>query len=113
MDTFSLKGSVSSHRCLFKLVQLLTYFTLQIRREHPEYTTKDFLAKWLSSSSIELARNLSSQDSLVVDLDRLVMPFVLTLVIEKKADIELFGLRNPEEIKTEILKLINEYWLPF
>jgi hypothetical protein len=109
----TLKGSFDSHARLFKLVQLLTFFTLKLREKIPETTTKDILVKWFANSESESIRLREGSDSLVDDLNDMVMPYVTLVTYEKNRKLELYGLTTPEEIKKEILFIINEYWLPF
>jgi len=108
-----LPGSLTCHAHLFKLVQLLTYFTLKRRQKEPNITTKDILIKWLASSEGDDIRLRVGSDSLVDNLNNLVMPFVLTVMNDPGIQIEKFGLSEPQAIKDEILYIINEYWLPF
>lgn len=108
-----LPGSVTCHAHLFKLIQLLTYFTLKRRQKEPNITTKDILIKWLASSEGDSIRLRIGCDSLVDNLNNLTMPFVLTVVNEPGITIEKFGLSGPQAIKDEILHIINEHWLPF
>lgn len=108
-----LPGSINSHKHLFKLVQLLTYFTLKRRLTDAQITTKDILVKWFATSDMEATRLRVNSDTLIDNLNDLVMPFVLTCVYEESISVEKFGLTEPSEIKKEILHIINEYWLPF
>lgn len=109
-----LKGSFNNHAHLFKLVHLLTFFTLKLRIKYPDITTKDILIRWLASSKEETIHLKEHSDSLIDDINRIVMPFVTVYVYDKENDkFNLYGLTTPEEIKKEILHIINEYWLPF
>lgn len=107
-----LKGSIDNPAHLFKLVQLLTYFTYQHRKKHPEATTKDILAKWLSNSEYEYLSKVSGKDDLINFLDNITMPFVSAYYYENFY-INLFEFSDPSEIKKEILTIIKDYWLPF
>ena len=108
-----LPGSLNCHAHLFKLVQLLTYFTLKRRQKEPNVTTKDILTKWFDSPEGESIRLRVGFSFLIDVLNDLVMPFVLTVMNDPGIQIEKFGLSEPQAIKDEILYIINEYWLPF
>jgi len=108
-----LEGSLNNHAHLFKLVQLLTYFTLRRREKDPEITTKDILIKWLDSSDGDSLRLTIGIDSFINTLNDITMPFVVTYMYGSGLTIELFGLTSPAEMRREILYIINEYWLPF
>lgn len=103
----NLAGSLNNHAHLFKLVQLLTYFTLQKRKKQPDVQAKDILQTWLDP------KGNNHLMGLIESLNSVVMFFVNTFVYEEKHYVELFGLREPKDIKEEILRIINEYWLPF
>lgn len=108
-----LVGSLNCHAHLFKLVQLLTYFTLKRRLINPSVTTKEILTKWLDSEEYNNIKLRHGSADLINDLNDLVMPFVLTVMYDTGINIERFELIEPIDIKKEILYIINEYWLPF
>lgn len=101
MNQLRLKGTLPTHKHLFKLIQLIVYITAKKRQLNPGALPRDFLIKWGVNSE------------LVESLEDISAPFILTYFTDTCIQIEHFGLHTPEEVKTEILNIINEYWLPF
>lgn len=108
-----LPGSLNCHAHLFKLIQLLTYFTLKRQQKNAQITTKDILVKWFSETEQDSVRLSVGSDKLIDYLNDLTMSFVSANMYETGINIEKFNLSKPEDIKCEILNIINEYWLPF
>lgn len=100
-----LSGSMESPTHLFKLVQYMTYFVYNASKQNSKVTIPTILNRWFGEES---KNRMSLINEFAQELEVICEPFLRSSYWVEEFKLDL----TPLEIKQEIIKLINDHWLP-